>query len=425
MILFLLLLSAGTIDLHVDPVVYRTTITIEDTIEHSTHPEDIFYIEFNCGAFYQDFYYETIDSSIITKATIVFRLSCLTHVDFFVDTLYRQFTIPSFSEAARQQMSFIIQFGLHVPEGLYEYEIHITSGDKAGTVGGSVEVIKDHYKISDILLASAIVTDTTENYLRKGSLKVIPHPSGLFNRQYTTLYAYYEIYDILPDDDSLEIFYSIVNHDNKIIRKISRYLAKRFSSQAVNFGINIQGIDPGEYSFRVHVRDPVGDVVTEKTVPFTIAGITKKEISYEGMPYYDEIEYFLTPHDYEYFQSLPKEGKDIFLKRFWESQNYFEIAERFEYVDANYQEGGTAGRKTDRGRIYIKYGLPDEIERSIIEYYESRSYEHWQYYNGHQFLFIDIRGTNEYTLVWTNVSGEQSQPTLYKYIPPNKIHLIR
>ncbi|KPJ71882.1 hypothetical protein AMJ52_08260 [candidate division TA06 bacterium DG_78] len=425
MILFFLLLSTDTIDLYVDPVVYRITITIEDTIEHLTHTEDIFYIEFNCGASYQDFYYETIDDNIITKATVVFNLSCPSRVDSFVDTLYRQFTIPSFSEAARQQMSFIIQFGLHVPEGLYDYEIQIASGEKEGTVRGSVEVMKDQYKISDILLASAIVTDTSESYLRKGNLKVTPHPSGLFSEQYTTLYAYYEIYDILPDADSLEIIYSIVNSDNKMIRKISRYLAKRFSSQAVNFGVNIQGFDPGEYIFRVRVRDPVGEVVTEKAAPFTITGIVKKEISYEGMPYYDEIEYFLTPQDYKNFQSFPKEGRARFLKKFWESQNYFEIAERFEYADTNYQEGGTEGRKTDRGRVYIKYGAPDEIERSTIEYYESRPYEHWQYYTGNQFLFLDIRGTNEYTLVWTNASGEQSQPTLYKYVPPKKIDLIR
>jgi GWxTD domain-containing protein len=425
MILFFLLLSADTINLYADPVVYRTTIAIEDTIEHSTHAEDIFYIEFNCGASYQDFYYETIDGNIITKATVIFNLWCRSRADSFVDTLYRQFTIPSFSEAARQQMSFIIQFGLHIPGGLYDYEIKIASGNNEGTVGGSVEIMQDQYKISDILLASAIETDTTGNYLRKGNLKVIPHPAGLFSKQYTTLYAYYEIYDILPDDDSLEITYSIVNHDDKIIRKISRSLAKRFSSQAVNFGINIQGFDPGDYLFRVHVRDPVGEVVTEKTVPFTIAGIATKEITYEGMPYYDEIEYFLTPHDYDYFQDLPKEGKAIFLKRFWESQNYFEIADRFEYADTYYQEGGRAGRKTDRGRIYIKYSAPDEIERSTIEYYESRSYEHWQYYNGNQFFFVDIRGTNEYTLVWTNATGEQSQPTLYKYIPRNKIDLIR
>jgi GWxTD domain-containing protein len=425
MILFFLLLSADTIGLYVEPVVYRTTITIEDTIEHSTHLEDIFYIEFNCEAPYQNFSYETINGNIITQATIVFNLSCLSHVDSFVDTLYRQFTIPSFSEAARQQMSFIIQFGLHVPEGLYDYEIKITSGNREGTVNGSLDITRDQYKISDILLASAIVTDTTENYLRKGNLRVIPHPSGLFNEQYTTLYVYYEVYDILPGDDSLKIIYSIVDHDNKIIRKISRSLAKRYSSEAVNFGINIQGLDPGEYFFHVYVRDSVADIVAGKSIPFIITGIGRKEISYEGMPYYDEVEYFLTPHDYKYFQSLPKEGKAIFLKKFWESQDYFEIAERFEYADAHYQEGNKAGRKTDRGRIYIKYGPPDEIEKSVTEYYESRSYEHWQYYNGDQFLFIDIRGTNEYTLVWTNVSGEQSQPALYKYIPPNKTDLIR
>ena len=82
------------------------------------------------------------------------------------------------------------------------------------------------------------------------------------------------------------------------------------------------------------------------------------------------------------------------------------------------------GHDVDRGRIYIKYGEPDEVERNIISVEISRPYEFWQYYNGYQFIFIDIRGTNEYTLVWTNASDEQSQPSLYKYIPESLLGYI-
>jgi GWxTD domain-containing protein len=289
-----------------------------------------------------------------------------------------------------------------------------------------IEIVKEQYKTSDLLLASGIVSDTTEDYLRKGNLQVIPHPSHVFNEYYSNLYVYYEIYDITPDTDSLEITYTVVNKkDDKIIRKISRRIEKKFESQAVNFGLNIKAFDPGDYVFCVTVRDPDTEVVADKMIPFQIKKTVQKEVSYEGLFYYEEIKYFITPKDYKYFQSLPKEGKEIFLKKFWEYRNYFEIAERFEYADNTFREGNDAGRKTDRGRVYVKYGESDEIEVSTGEHYESRPYEYWQYYNGPQFIFVDIRGTSEYTLVWTNVTDEQSQPILYKYIPPYLRDLVR
>ncbi|MBE0431838.1 GWxTD domain-containing protein [candidate division WOR-3 bacterium] len=140
------------------------------------------------------------------------------------------------------------------------------------------------------------------------------------------------------------------------------------------------------------------------------------------MPFYDEIEYFLDPRDYNKFKQLPGDGKKAYLERFWRTHNYNEIAERFEYADEHYRLGDTPGRKTDRGRIHVKYGQPDEIEFPLpLQLHESKPYEHWQYVNGQQFVFVDIRGVNDYVLVWTNAIGERSQPTLYKYLPPGII----
>jgi hypothetical protein len=60
-----------------------------------------------------------------------------------------------------------------------------------------------------------------------------------------------------------------------------------------------------------------------------------------------------------------------------------------------------------------------------MELQESRPYEHWQYPNGNQYIFVDIRGTNEYVLVWTDALDERSQPTLYRYLPPEKVDLVQ
>lgn len=59
---------------------------------------------------------------------------------------------------------------------------------------------------------------------------------------------------------------------------------------------------------------------------------------------------------------------------------------------------GDKGYKSERAKIYMKYGQPDFIESRPFERY-SNAYEIWYYYNiGKQFTFIDAHGFGEFTL---------------------------
>ncbi|KPK68670.1 hypothetical protein AMJ87_11535, partial [candidate division WOR_3 bacterium SM23_60] len=175
--ILLFLATADSINFYADPVVYRSTLEIRDTIAQTSRVEDIFYVEFNCGIPYYELSFETSDTLILTKASIAFLLRNLERPDSIVDTLYRQYTIPSFSQAAQQQLLFLTQFGLHVPEGSYAYDITVLSGDKTGRVADKLVIRKENYRMSDILIAQNIVYDTIDTYLRKGALRVVPHPS--------------------------------------------------------------------------------------------------------------------------------------------------------------------------------------------------------------------------------------------------------
>jgi len=414
--LYLIFLSLPTtLNFYTDPIVYRYRSTYEN----------VYYIEFNCQIPYQELSYEEVNKKITAKAIITFKLINLARNDSLVDTLYRQFILPSFSEAAREEISFIVQFGMYVPEGNFDYEIEIESGNNIGKIKKGIEINPRNYKISDLLLASDINSDTIGSELNKGNLRVVPHPSRIYSDRYRNIFVYYEIYDLTPDSSKLNITYEINNKDNRTVRRVNQNVEKRFKSQGINLGMPILGMPPGEYKFKVVVLDSSTNQIVTKEIPFQTTKKTMQEISYEGLPYYEEIEYFVTPEQYRYFQALSKEGKTLYLKKFWNTCNYNEIEERFEYANAHYGQGDRKGAKTERGRIYIKYGAPDEVEKTTIETEESRPYESWEYYNGLSFIFVDIRGTNEYTLVWTNARGEKSQPTLYKYLPKLKQEMIK
>ncbi len=75
--------------------------------------------------------------------------------------------------------------------------------------------------------------------------------------------------------------------------------------------------------------------------------------------------------------------------------------QRVEQANRQYSLGGRPGWRTDRGRILIKYGPPDEVERHPFEP-EYRAYEVWYYYQeGVRFMFMDVHGFGDYQLMNT------------------------
>jgi GWxTD domain-containing protein len=423
--LLLFLVSADTIEFYTDPIIYKTSIKLEDTTTHTFTTQDFFYAEFNCEIPYQELHYQSAENMIFANVVIPFKVVDQNRPDSLIDTLYRQFTIPSFSYAAKQQISFLVQFGTYLPEGDFRYALEMLSGEKKGINEAILQIRKENYAMSDILLSSEITIDTLGDYLRKGNLRVIPRPSGSFDQRFKNLCFYYELYDAASHSDTLFAEYTIVDKNGKIVRKVSRPIKKVYLAQSVNCGINIENIESGEYKLVVTIADAESAVLAQKEAPFRIARAERESVSYEGMPYYREIEFFLSPAQYKEFKNLPEAGKKMFLDKFWRTYDYYTITARFEYAHEHYRYGDTPGHKTDRGRIYVKYGEPDEIERpSPMLRQEQRPYELWQYSNGEQFIFVDTRGVSEYLLVWTNAIDERSQPTLYKYLPDEKVESL-
>ncbi len=72
---------------------------------------------------------------------------------------------------------------------------------------------------------------------------------------------------------------------------------------------------------------------------------------------------------------------------------------RVDYAIKNFATlSGKSGADTDRGKIYIKYGKPKDIERSSNQY--GKVEEKWIYDNpSRTFIFVDNEGAGDYTLI--------------------------
>jgi hypothetical protein len=67
--------------------------------------------------------------------------------------------------------------------------------------------------------------------------------------------------------------------------------------------------------------------------------------------------------------------------------------------------GSLLGRDSERGRLYIMLGPPDEIETMSIENW-ARPFDVWHYYGRNDFLFSDVRNDHNPRLIKVLRPGE-------------------
>jgi GWxTD domain-containing protein len=114
-----------------------------------------------------------------------------------------------------------------------------------------------------------------------------------------------------------------------------------------------------------------------------------------------------------YMKLTTDEERHNFLKQFWLTRNpgtseqdlHPELDRRLTYADQHFQTTtGLPGSQTDRGRMYVIYGPPDEIESHPNEGKEDWAYHHLQGPNGMKmFTFVDPSRTGDYRLTQQTV----------------------
>ncbi len=101
-------------------------------------------------------------------------------------------------------------------------------------------------------------------------------------------------------------------------------------------------------------------------------------------------------------------SREAVWKEFWskkdpipetsENETSDEYFRRVNYANEHFKSYAS-GWRTDRGRIYIIYGQPDDVEYHPFEK-KSVPYQIWFYYSiGKRFIFADLSMTGDYTLI--------------------------
>ena len=122
----------------------------------------------------------------------------------------------------------------------------------------------------------------------------------------------------------------------------------------------------------------------------------------------EALSYIAEPREIQELRALPVEEQELGWDRFWERRDptpettrneaMIEFFRRVRYAEQHFQGMGP-GWRSDMGRIYIKFGPPDQTESRAAST-QSPQLEIWYYNNPYrQFVFADREGFGRYILV--------------------------
>jgi GWxTD domain-containing protein len=303
-------------------------------------------------------------------------------------------------------------------------------------------------QLSDVQIASEISmsSETTDQFYKNGYV-VYPNVAGYISEPFLQLNTYMEAYnaDRVPTaqytvsysiaDSTFRIFYQKdVKRDRSqghaVLELNSIYLEELASGEyylivkAYN-GLQRMATDSAMVIRRFSVSNPRKDSALRAEIARRdegvgievdpiYAGLKESELDVE----FKKVRYIATEPEKNLWEQIHgAEAKGRFLSAFWlrrdptpgtsENENLDAYQKRLREAIGLYTSPMTPnGWDSDRGRILLQYGKPDNQDRHFQDY-NRKPYEIWTYSQlGYTFVFVDRTQTGTYPLVHSDAPGE-------------------
>ena len=302
--------------------------------------------------------------------------------------------------------------------------------------------LKLNTAISDIQLSSNIIpgSENTSSIFYKNTYEVTPLPASVCGEKQPVLFYYSELYNLQfnPSQDDLRLDEMVINSRGQVVSAKSKKINKSIDSRVEVGMVKVHKLPTDTYTLLINLIDSVANygvssskrffvynpsIVPVDTFQATVSPVLSTTFGVMSEEELDDLfaksRYIANVSEQEKYQSLSTtEAKREFLYAFWKARDENPADERNEYFNNYMQRINTAnerysalgkdGWKTDKGRVYLIYGEPNEIDRHPNET-DTRPYEIWFYESiegGVFFYFGDLTGFNNYQLLHSTKRGE-------------------
>jgi GWxTD domain-containing protein len=329
-------------------------------------------------------------------------------------------------------------------------------------------IIKDNYKVNDqpvSLTEKLVITDFSgiasfsdiellEGYkkseniteLTKSGYDLYPFVSAYYPYGIDKIAYYSEIYHLgkeITEGEKFLLVQYIEGYENGIQLSNFSKMSKMESATVIPVlsAIDISGLKTGNYYLVLEARNKTNDVILRKKIFFQrnnpLANLSEDELTKVVIsstfvekinnidslseyiaclrPICEELERTMVDKQTESEDTLTKQQ---FFYTFWLNRNstnpeaeWLKYKKQVNFVNSIFGTRVKRGYETDRGRVYLQYGAPDQLTDRPHEP-SSYPYQIWQYYkigkfNNKKFIFyLPDLVTNDYQVLHSDVPGE-------------------
>lgn len=397
----------------------------------SEHPDSVL-VEFYHSIPYEELRYQSFQETLYAEYQLKVELEELATGYRVTESIYEPALIPPKSEPAARRLLIGNAFSVTMRPGRYYLRMEVSN---AGNNGSWIETlavrdIRQDPNLSDLVIGSSLLQTAD------GRTVVIPMANRRFGPPDRTglheMYVYVAGYGFrqrLVPAETLkhQLLVTVQDSAGQRVKSLPAEWRIRTGPEFSEiFGLSTQGLNPGRYVLRVMVRDEADSVPLVATKEFFVADRQETKPQFDTLlmtaeerAAYTDIRYLATDRELKQYNTLSRAGKFEWLRtQFWQQHDFARYLARLRIVDERFRQGRRPGRETDPGRVYLRYGEPDEIEsHTMIEH--ARPHEHWRYYQlGYHFIFVDLGGDGRLRLIYSNTEREPCAPNWEKLVDP-------
>jgi GWxTD domain-containing protein len=365
----------------------------------------------------------------------------------YIDTLI--IATPELPDTQYQNLRYHTLSQVRVAMDTGYYTLKATAIDKLRLASEPSELVREFviesdqgfsaFQFSDIHFIESIQKTDAQNDFTKNGFKIIPFPTGNYFRNQDTLRFYVEWYSLsalLKEPYFVNFYISEVNSKVSIpgFNKVSKPQKPKdyeiFSGQFC-----IKELGSQIYVLHIELKKNDGSLIASTRQKFYIdnpnAALPSSYVNlYDQLYGYPEaelstyiaaLEYISTGTEKEVAQALRTfEEKKKYFYNFWlkrendpqdPQKQWRSYYQRFTYASQHFKSASKQGWRTERGRVLLTYGVPDDLQ-DINGEQDKVPYQIWVYnklgsQQGVIFVFYDKDySSNEYPLLHSTLARE-------------------
>ena len=441
LILFLMVLVGGNAGFAQQPLAEKGPFVLNVDYARFQHDARSVYLEIYYGFYSQLVTLESTNGGFNGGVKLFMQVVDTTTGDILEDMhSLLPVTMTDTSEASLRH-TIVTQSGYALPFG--DYRLKVVAIDSLLPLRrDSIELplsLKPYpsgFALSDVELCSEIKTsDRTSEPFYKNSLEVYPNPTLVFGvTNHPVMFQYLELYN-LDTTQTYAIKVQVLDGMKNVIRESSKVRTYQMKNAAEVGMMNISSILSGKYQLVILVENAEGQevgrsqkmfyVYNPHIQPAPVSSIALKESELSGLSSeelaeeFRQAQYVAMDKEIRMFTQLTsQEARREFLAKFWTEVEKGRLGnepiertgylQRVAVANQRFRAQMRDGWHTDRGRVYILYGKPDEVQRFPSQQ-ETKPYEIWRYFrieNSVDFIFVDRFGFGDYQLIHSTKRGE-------------------